>query len=116
MWVGVVLITLMAFFPPWVGSESPPSAGDAQFIGWNFALGQPKYRSNRPQSSKTYATGPDGQKVLTSERTHYPRITYLNSRIDYGRFLLQVVPVLLITVGAILTVRKEELNVETQKE
>jgi len=100
LWVGVILITLMAIFPPWLGRKRNESE---KFIGFHFVFIQPKYRQlNHPSSYRII----NGQRV--NDKSYYSRYEYQNSRIDLGRFVMQIIPVVLICGGLICTYRDKE--------
>ena len=102
MWIGIVIITLMSLCPPWIGRKNHTEA--MAWIGRHPIFKQPTYKSSRSQTSRSYTTGPDGNKILKSERTYYPRSNYYESSIDFNMLFLQMLVVFLITTGAVLTV------------
>jgi hypothetical protein len=116
LWVGVILITLMAVFPPWVGTKTGKSSAppglvtdrSEKFIGFHFIFSQPKYRQYHPASYTTK----NGQRVSVNPKSYYSRHEYQNSRIDLRRFLVQMIPVVLICGGFICTYRNKKTKVE----
>jgi hypothetical protein len=110
LWVGVILITLMAVFPPWIGNKTNESSAPTglvtnrseKFIGFHFIFSQPKYRQYHPRS---YQYNSNGQRVSANPKSYYSRHEYQNSRIDLKRFLVQIIPVVLICGGFICTYR-----------
>ncbi len=110
LWVGVILITLMAVFPPWIGTKTGESSAPTglftnrseKFIGFHFIFSQPKYRQYHPVS---YKYNGNGQLLSANPKSYYSRHEYQNSRIDLRRFLVQIIPVVLICGGFICTYR-----------
>ena len=100
LWAGVILITLMAVFPPWIGRKT--DRGE-KFIGFHFVFSQPKYRQLNHQRSYRII---NGQRV--NDKSYYSRYEYQNSRIDLGRFVMQIIPVVLICGGLICTYRDKK--------
>jgi len=109
LWVGVILITLSAVFPPWIGTKTGESSAPTglftsrseKFIGFHFIFSQPKYRQYHPASYTTK----NGQRVSVNPKSYYSRHEYQNSRIDLARFVVQIIPVVLICGGFICTYR-----------
>jgi len=112
IWVGVILVALMAVFPPWTGNktdESREPTGTAidkseKFIGFHFIFSQPKYRQYHAVSYKYR----NGQLVSANPKGYYSQHEYQNSRIDLVRFLMQIIPVVLICGGFICTYRDKK--------
>ena len=112
LWVGVILITLMAVFPPWIGNKTDESSApidlvtnrSEKFIGFHFIFSQPKYRQYHPVSYSSK----NGQLISSNPKSYYSRHEYQNSRIGLGRFVVQIIPVLLICGGFICTYRDKK--------
>jgi len=112
LWVGVILITLMAVFPPWIGNKTDESSTTTglvtnrseKFIGFHFIFSQPKYRQYHPVSYKYR----NGQRVSANPKSYYSQHEYQNCRIDFGRFVMQIIPLVLICGGFICTYRDKK--------
>lgn len=101
VWIGITLVILMSLCPPWIGRKNHTQAMTR--IGRHLIFKQPLYKSPNSQTSRSYTTGPDGNKILKSERTYYPTVQYFESSVDYKMLYLQIFVVLLITTGAVLS-------------
>jgi hypothetical protein len=111
LWVGVILITLMAVFPPWIGIKSNKSTAPTgltnrseKFIGFHFIFSQPKYRQFHPVSYKYK----NDQLISSNPKSYHSRHEYQNSRIDLRRFVIQIIPVVLICCGFFCTYRDKK--------
>ncbi len=115
LWLGIILITLMAVFPPWIGNKIDESSAltnlvtnrNEKFIGFHFIFSQPKYRQYHPVS---YQYNSNGQRISANPKSYYSRHEYQNSRIDLRRFLIQIIPVVLICGGFICTYREKKIK------
>ena len=111
--MGIILITLMAVFPPWIGNKIDESSAltnivtnrSDKFIGFHFIFSQPKYRQYHPVS---YEYNGNGQRISANTKSYYSRHEYQNSRIDLGRFVVQIIPVVLVCGGFFYTYRDKK--------
>ena len=97
LWAGIIIIIIMAMFPPWTGRKSNRNAG---FIGFHFVFSQPKYQEKLSGSSYRII---DGKRVPNTPVARYAKREYIDSRIDLSKFLMQLIPVILICGGLICT-------------
>jgi len=103
LWIAIILITLMAIFPPWLGAEANESEG---FIGFHFIFSQPKYKVHHGASYRIV----DGKKEVVNPKAYNSHHYYINSRIDLSRFLIQVIPLILIAGGLIYTWKEKSIK------
>jgi len=106
MWVVIILLLLLVLFPPWLGNK--PAVGGVHnphertdgFMGFHFAFSRPSYRQRLGSVYET-VNGETRQVHKAHTATYY----YQNARIDYGRFTLATIGVLLITGGLLFKYR-----------
>ena len=102
-WIAIILITLMAIFPPWVGTKRNQSE---EFIGFHFIFSQPRYKVYHRESYNIV----NGKKEVVNPKSYYSHHDYTNSRIDPNRFFIQIIPFILITGGLMYTWKGKNIN------
>jgi len=99
LWIAIILITLMAIFPPWLGTKRNESE---KFIGFHFILSQPRYKVHHGVSYRIV----NGNNPKAYDSHH----DYINSRIDLNRLLIQAIPFILIAGGLMYTWKDKNIN------
>lgn len=92
MWAGIAVLTLMALFPPWLVN----TAGEWKYAGHCFI-------GTGPTEAHQQTTTSNGV-MIKQETFHRP---YACRRIDGVRFAVEVLPVIVITAGLLVTLRKD---------
>ena len=103
LWIAIILITLMAIFPPWVGTKRNESE---KFIGFHFIFSQPRYKVHHAASYRIV----NGNRESINPKAYDSHHDYINSRIDLNRFLLQVIPFILIAGGLMYTWKDKNIK------
>jgi len=106
LWIAIIFITLMAISPPWIGAKRNQSE---EFIGFHFIFSQPKYKVYHRVSYQVV----NGKREAINPKAYNSYHNYINSRIDLNRFLIQVIPVILIAGGLIYTWKSKKYNEST---
>ncbi|AQT67823.1 hypothetical protein STSP2_00973 [Anaerohalosphaera lusitana] len=108
--VYIIIVVVISLFPPFVGKKT--SRDGEKFIGMHFMFSSIiKYSSDRQQTVSSYRTV-DGEKVLTEEKTYYPKHSYASTRVDIGRLLCELVAVSAIFGWLVLRGVRQRINDE----
>jgi hypothetical protein len=103
LWIAIILITLMVIFPPWVGAKRNENE---KFIGFHFIFSQPKYKVFHGESYRVV----NGKREAINPKAYNSHHDYINSRIDLNRFLIQVIPFILIAGGLMYTWKDKNIK------
>jgi len=96
LWTAIIIITIMAIFPPWIGAKKNENE---KFIGFHFIFSQPRYKVHHGVSYRVI----NGKQEVINPKPYNSYHHYINSRIDLSRCLIQVIPVVLIAGGLMYT-------------
>ena len=103
LWTAIILITLMAIFPPWTGAKGTESE---KFIGFHFIFSQPKFKRHHPVSYRMI----NGKREVINQKAYDSTHNYTNSRIDLNRCLIQVIPLILVAGGLMYTWKDKNIK------